>query len=86
MDDWDFRVMFHLLATYLERSTSRTHVAVQIAQLKDEEPEEVKKKAQDYLNLYFEKYKNLYIRIYWGSCQDFLEELNFRWTQSYDAN
>lgn len=86
LDDWDFRVMFHLLATYLERSTSRTHVAVQIAQLKDEEPEEVKKKAQDYLSLYFEKYKNLYIRIYWGSCQDFLEELSLRWTQSYGAS
>jgi hypothetical protein len=86
LDDWDFRVMFHLLATYLERSTSRTHVAVQIAQVKDEEPEDVRKKAQDYLSLYFEKYKNLYIRIYWGSCQDFLEELGSRWAQSYGAN
>jgi hypothetical protein len=82
LDDWDFRVMFHLLATYLERSTSRTHVAVQIAPLKDEEPEELRRKAQDYLNLYFEKYKKLDIRIYWGSCQDFLEELNTRWAKS----
>lgn len=86
LDDWDFRVMFHLLATYLERSTSRTHVAVQIAQLKDETPEDVKKKAKDYLNLYFEKYKNLFIRVYWGSCQDFLEELGARWAKSYGAN
>ncbi len=85
LDDWDFRVMFHLLATYLERSTSRTHVAVQIAQLKDEEPEELRRKTQDYLNLYFEKYKRLDIRVYWGSCQDFLEELNSRWTKSYAA-
>lgn len=79
LDDWDFRVMFHMLASYLERSMTRTHVAVQIAPVEDQEPEEQKKKAQDYLDLYFEKYKKLDIRIYWGSCQEFMEELNTRW-------
>jgi SIR2-like domain len=79
LDDWDFRVMFHMLASYLERSTTRTHVAVQIAPVEDQAPEEQKRKAQDYLDLYFEKYKKLDIRIYWGSCQEFMEELNTRW-------
>ncbi len=83
LDDWDFRVMFHLLATYLEISTSPTHVAVQIAPVKDEEPQELKQKAQAYLDQYFEKYKKLDIRIYWGSCQDFLEELRDRWNKSH---
>ena len=73
--------MFHLLAGYLERSTSKTHVAVQIAPVKDEAPEELKKKAKDYLDLYFKKYKNLDIRIYWGTCLDFMEELNDRWNE-----
>jgi hypothetical protein len=82
LDDWDFRVMFHLMASYLERSTSRTHVAVQIAPVKDETPEEEKQKAQDYLNLYFEKYKKLDIRIYWGSCSEFISELKTRWDKS----
>ena len=82
LDDWDFRVMFHLMASYLERSLGRTHVAVQIAQVKDETPEEEKSKARDYLNLYFEKYKKLDIRIYWGTCLEFISELKARWDNS----
>ena len=82
LDDWDFRVMFHLMASYLERSISRTHVAVQIAPVKDETPEEEKRKARDYLNLYFEKYKKLDIRIYWGTSQEFISELKARWDGS----
>jgi hypothetical protein len=83
LDDWDFRVMFHLLASYLEISTSRTHVAVQIAPVEHQAPEEQKKKAQDYLDLYFEKYKKLDIRIYWGTSQDFMLELKDRWNKSH---
>jgi hypothetical protein len=78
LSDWDFRVMFHLLASYLEIATSRTHVAVQIAPLPDQAPEDQRKRVQGYLDLYFEKYKKLDIRIYWGSCQEFLQELRDR--------
>src|SRR5262249_50672074 len=79
LDDWDFRVMFHLLASYLEISTSRTHVAVQVAPVEDQAPAEQKQKAQDFLNLYFERYKKLDIRIYWGTCQEFVVDLKKRW-------
>jgi hypothetical protein len=79
LDDWDFRVMFHLLASYLEISTSRTHVAVQVAPVEDQAPAEQKKKAEDYLDLYFERYKKLDIRIYWGTCQEFVVDLKKRW-------
>lgn len=78
LDDWDFRVLFHMLASYMEIATSRTHVAVQIAPVGDEAPEEQRKKAQNYLDLYFEKYKRLDIRIYWGTCGDFMSELKER--------
>lgn len=78
LDDWDFRVLFHLLARYLGIAISRTHVAVQISPLGDEAPQEQKKKAQNYLDLYFEKYKRLDIRIYWGTCQEFLADLKKR--------
>jgi hypothetical protein len=83
LDDWEFRVLFHLLASYLEIATSRTHVAVQIAPVGDEVPQEQRKKAQNYLDLYFEKYKRLDIHIYWGTCQDFMAELKERWEQSH---
>ena len=78
LSDWDFRVMFHLLASYLEIATSRTHVAVQIAPIADEAPEDQRKRVQGYLDLYFEKYKKLDIRIYWGTCREFLQELRDR--------
>jgi hypothetical protein len=78
LSDWDFRVMFHLLASYLEIATSRTHVAVQIAPLPDQAPEDQRKRVQSYMDLYFEKYKKLDIRIYWGSSGEFLKELRDR--------
>ncbi len=78
LSDWDFRVMFHLLASYLERSTSRTHVAVQIAPVEDRAPEEQRARVQSYLDLYFEKYKKLDIRIYWGTSREFLRDLRDR--------
>jgi hypothetical protein len=78
LSDWDFRVMFHLLASYLEIATSRTHVAVQIAPLPDQAPEDQRKRVQGYMDLYFEKYKKLDIRIYWGTSREFLKELRDR--------
>jgi hypothetical protein len=70
--------MFHLLASYLEIATSRTHVAVQIAPIPDEAPEDQRKRVQGYLDMYFEKYKKLDIRIYWGTCREFLMNLRDR--------
>ncbi|MDQ3803350.1 MAG: SIR2 family protein [Acidobacteriota bacterium] len=78
LNDWDFRVLFHMIASYMEIATSRTHVAVQIAPVADQAPEEQRKKAQNYLDLYFEKYKRLDIRIYWGTCLEFMSELKER--------
>jgi hypothetical protein len=78
LSDWDFRVMFHLLASYLEIATSRTHVAVQIAPVADEAPEDHRKRVQSYMDLYFEKYKKLDIRIYWGTSREFLHDLRDR--------
>lgn len=78
LSDWDFRVMFHLLASYLEIATSRTHVAVQIAPISDEASEDQKRRVQGYMDMYFEKYKKLDIRIYWGTCREFLLRLRDR--------
>ena len=39
-------------------------------------------KAQDYLNRYFEK---LEIRVFWGTCEQFVAELRKRWEAAKDA-
>jgi hypothetical protein len=78
LSDWDFRVMFHLLSSYLEISPIRIHVAVQIAPVPDEAPEDQRKRVQGYLDMYFAKYKKQEIRIYWGTCKEFLLELRDR--------
>jgi hypothetical protein len=41
-------------------------------------------KATSYLNSYFEK--QLYTRVYWGTCHEFVQELKQRWEASDYAN
>jgi hypothetical protein len=74
--DWDFRVIFRSLVSYLERSVSRAHVSVQLVPLKDTAPAAQKKQAQDYLNDYFGELK---VQVYWGTCREFAAELRRRW-------
>lgn len=78
LDDWDFRVLFHLLlAKYLRVSADRTHVAVQVP-IDEAKPEEQRKKVQDYLNRYIAS-KRLDIRVYWGTSQEFTADLKAKW-------
>lgn len=71
--DWDFRVLFHSLVGYLERSIAYAHISVQLPPPVSEELEE---KAQEYLDAYFGEIR---IRVYWGTCRDFIGELKTRW-------
>ena len=72
--DWDFRVLFRILAGYLEKSLSRTHLSVQL--VPGDVSESQKEKAQNYLDRYFSE---LHIQVYWHDCRDFAEELRTRW-------
>jgi hypothetical protein len=77
--DWDFRVLFRSMVNYLKKSTSRSHVSVQLITVGDvNSPEEVEK-AQKYLDRYFDRHE---IHMYWGSCCDFAAELKTRWEAS----
>jgi hypothetical protein len=79
MDDWDFRVLFRsLMSQEGRRRRSRyAHVAVQIdpEEGRIQEPE----RARRYLESYFQ---DADISIYWGSVEDFVQELNRRWEGS----
>jgi len=72
MDEWSFRVLFRTLMSQQGRTrrSHYTHVAVQI------NPEEGRilapERARQYLEGYFQGAK---ISIYWGSVEDFIQEL-----------
>jgi len=74
--DWDFRVLFRGLVSYLEKSISRSHISVQIAPAGKTAALPQQEKAQDYLDDY---YGELKIRVYWGTCREFAGELAQRW-------
>jgi SIR2-like domain len=71
--DWNFKVIFRSLFSYMERNIVRSHVSVQ---LMPQVSETRKKKVQEYLDNYFRE-KN--IHIFWGDVFDFVDELRRRW-------
>jgi len=72
--DWDFHVLFRILAGYLEISTKRKHLSVQL--VPGNIPEAQKEKAQEYLD---QSFKELDIHVYWQDCREFVKELRTRW-------
>lgn len=92
LDDWDFRVLFHVLFNYLASGLKRTHVAVQLVPKRGESIEDQQEKAQIYLNSYLKylrsyfRFKNLpEIRISVETCRDFVVELRDRWKEAENA-
>jgi SIR2-like domain len=79
LEDWDFRVLFHFLAAYMENSTSKTHVAVQLSPVSKDA--ELKQRAQAFFDKYFES-KSPDIRVTWDTTQDFISKLKTNWEQS----
>jgi hypothetical protein len=76
LDDWDFRVLFRLLADTF-RNTTFTHIAVQLGPMSGA-PTSDTTKAKDAAR-FFERYFGLrHIKIYWGTCQQFIAELKRR--------
>jgi len=79
MDDWNFRVLFRSIMSQEGggRRKKYAHIAVQI------DPEEGRilepERARRYLESYFQ---DADISIYWGSAEDFVQELQRRWKRS----
>ena len=76
LSDWDFLVLFRLFANKL-RDSGNTHIAVQLepSEAPGEQAEKADK-AVKYLDSYF---GSAQVKVYWGSCQQFCEELRVRW-------
>src|SRR6516162_5956987 len=73
---WNFRVLFRALVEYLAKSSSRSHVSVQLLPVPQDMTAEEKQNVQKYFDKHFGK---LYIRVFWGTCRDFVSELSQRW-------
>jgi hypothetical protein len=68
--DANFRVVFRSLVNYLQRNFTRAHVSVQLA------PEGLSEVQQDRALTYLDSYfKELKIRVYWGTCEEFAADL-----------
>jgi hypothetical protein len=76
LSDWDFLVLFRLFANKL-RDSGNTHIAVQL-EPSDTPGAQAEKaaKAVKYLDSYF---GSAQVKIYWGTCQEFCEDLRVRW-------
>jgi hypothetical protein len=74
--DWDFRVLFRSLAGYLEKSIQQVHVSVQLLPVEAEVSDELRREVRAYLNKYFGR---LNVKVYWGTCGDFVRELAKQW-------
>lgn len=74
LSDWNFRVLFRNVVSYLDISTRHVHISVQLSPLKGSSSatDAQKQSAEDYLDRYFRK---LDIRVYWGSARNFVQEL-----------
>jgi hypothetical protein len=81
--DWNFRVLFRSLVSYLEVSQQRKHVSVQVLPLGDAADNQRKLKALNYLDKY---YKELKTRVYWGTGREFMAELKERWGGGGNGN
>lgn len=79
LDDWNFRILFRTLVSYMKFSPYKGHLSVQLVPVDDEAPQEQKAKAQRYFKRYL---KNHNFSVTWKTCQGFIEELKARWEKS----
>jgi hypothetical protein len=74
--DLNFRLLMGILNDYLGISMANVHISIQLPDWpKDEEK---KKGAMRYMSKYFERFQGYKIRVSWGDCRTFTEELEQR--------
>jgi len=79
LEDWDFRILFHILAGYLERTRDKVHVAVQLSPSSTDA--NVKLRAQAFFDKYFES-RSPDIRVSWETTQEVVTKLGENWKNS----
>ena len=79
LEDWDFRILFHILAGYLKTTSGKIHVAVQLSP--NTPDANVKQRSQAFFDKYFES-RSPDIRVSWDTTQDFVTKLSENWNKS----
>jgi hypothetical protein len=76
LSDFEFRVLLHVMDEYLKDPLSKLNVCIQLEPGKDifSDPTKV----QQYLDQYLFS-RNNKLRVYWGTDQQFIDELEMRW-------
>jgi hypothetical protein len=76
LSDFEFRVLLHVMDEYLKDPLSKLNVCIQLEPGKDifSDP----RKVQQYLDQYLFS-RNNKLRVYWGTDQQFITELETRW-------
>lgn len=78
--DLEFRVLLRILVSFMEInlfSQSKAHVSVQVTTVDHSADVGQREKIQAHLNKYCEERLNM--RVYWGTCREFMSELRRRW-------
>ena len=78
MEDMNFKVLFRKLAPYMRGSVGTRHVSVQLAPREDQTVQEQIDQARgqrEFLERHFGLQK---VKVYWGTCEQFAEELQRR--------
>jgi hypothetical protein len=82
--DWSFRVLFRGLVTSVEQSLRRISLTVQLPPGSEESGSPTnEEEIQNYLSKYFGQ---IDIRVYWGTAQEFMNELRTRWEAFQNSN
>ena len=76
--DWNFRVLLQGLSRFMEKGLGRQHIAVMLPPGKANSEVE-KQKIQKYLTAYYHK---IDVKVFFGTVQEFCEELGRRWHKS----
>ena len=69
LKDWNFRILFRVFKSTLEKSLTRSHVSVQLI------PDGLDSSYTLYLEKYFNK---IDVKVYWGTAKNFAKELGDR--------
>jgi hypothetical protein len=72
LHDWTFRVLFNGLLKPIARVQLRRHVSIQLAPPLLDGDEETEQRAMEYLTEFFHRWN---ISVYWGTADDFFDEL-----------
>lgn len=84
-NDWSFRVLFRGLVKTIAASQGMKSVAVQLTPLPPGTPDEMLRKAEEYLEEYYRMTQRIPVCVYWGTAARFAHELRDRYKAYVDA-